>query len=126
VGTQIVLCGAHFCWDPEFCDVKLIQTMMLMHECARIIEEVATDCSIPLQDVPLIICGDFNSLPDSGVIEYLRTGVISKEHPDLKTFRSDMILNGLNTNEYSGLHYTHALSLESALDLKAAEYTNFT
>ena len=29
---RLLVCTAHIHWDPEFCDVKLIQTMMLMHE----------------------------------------------------------------------------------------------
>lgn len=49
VGSKIVLCGAHFCWDPEFCDVKLIQSMMLVHECARQIEKVAEETGVALQ-----------------------------------------------------------------------------
>lgn len=78
------------------------------------------------QDIPLIICGDFNSFPDSGVIEYLRHGTISKNHPDLKSFCNDMILNGMNTNEYDDTRFTHALKLESALEENDVEYTNFT
>jgi len=30
--TPLVVCTAHIHWDPEYCDVKLVQTMMLMHE----------------------------------------------------------------------------------------------
>lgn len=49
VGSKIVLCAAHCYWDPEFCDVKLIQTMMLVHECARQIEQVAEEGGVDLQ-----------------------------------------------------------------------------
>ena len=34
---QILVCTAHIHWDPEFCDVKLIQTMMLMDQLRRLI-----------------------------------------------------------------------------------------
>ena len=30
----------------------------------------------------LLLCGDFNSLPDSGVIEYLENGRIDVKHKD--------------------------------------------
>ncbi|CAD5227343.1 unnamed protein product [Bursaphelenchus xylophilus] len=126
VGTPLVLCAAHIHWDPEFCDVKLIQSMMLVHECARQIEAVAEKSKVPLPEVPLIICGDFNSLPDSGVIEYLTRGIIHKEHPDLKSFRNDMVLNGINTNDYAELNYTHALQLESAISPEHISNTNIT
>ncbi|KAI6218823.1 Leucine-rich repeat and Endonuclease exonuclease phosphatase domain containing protein [Aphelenchoides fujianensis] len=126
VGVPLILCAAHIHWDPEYCDVKLIQSMMMVHECARLIEDAAAKYSVPQEEVPLIICGDFNSLPDSGVIEYLRNGVIPKEHPDLKSFRSDMILDSFNTNEYTHNEFTHALKLESGVDPKVVMNTNIT
>ena len=33
-----MVCSAHIHWDPEFCDVKLIQTMMLMEQLRQIVE----------------------------------------------------------------------------------------
>ena len=38
VGQHILVCSAHIHWDPEFCDVKLIQTMMLMEQLREITE----------------------------------------------------------------------------------------
>ncbi|KAG6811599.1 hypothetical protein H0H92_006661 [Tricholoma furcatifolium] len=32
--------------------------------------------------IPLILCGDFNSVPESGVYEFLSTGQLSATHPD--------------------------------------------
>ena len=29
---QLLVCTAHIHWDPEFCDVKLIQSMMLVDQ----------------------------------------------------------------------------------------------
>ena len=31
-GTPLLVATAHIHWDPEFCDVKLIQTMMLVDQ----------------------------------------------------------------------------------------------
>ncbi len=63
---------AHIHWDPEYCDVKVIQTLMLLSEIKAFMEDaiqkhrpnstLPIDCS----SVPLVLCGDFNSLPDSG------------------------------------------------------------
>ena len=36
VAQPILVCSAHIHWDPEFCDVKLIQTMMLMEQIRQI------------------------------------------------------------------------------------------
>jgi CCR4-NOT transcription complex subunit 6 len=65
--NPIVICNAHIHWDPEFCDVKLVQTMMLVNELWRLLEEIAKKYryNSPLQ-IPLLICGDLNSLPKSG------------------------------------------------------------
>lgn len=61
---------AHIHWDPEFSDVKLIQTMMLVNELKKITEETIQSYKLGTTDVntiPLIMCGDLNSLPDSGI-----------------------------------------------------------
>ena len=72
----LLVATAHIHWDPEYCDVKLIQTIMLMSELKQIIEQsvkqyrpeltgeaARADCNA----IPLILCGDLNSLPDSGM-----------------------------------------------------------
>ncbi|RCN35527.1 hypothetical protein ANCCAN_18610 [Ancylostoma caninum] len=69
-GSPLVVCTAHIHWDPELCDVKLVQTMMLAHELYRLLEEVAEQFRITPQQTPVLICGDLNSLPDSGKIDY--------------------------------------------------------
>lgn len=40
VGNPLVVCTAHIHWDPEFCDVKLIQSMMLVQEICTLLDEV--------------------------------------------------------------------------------------
>jgi CCR4-NOT transcription complex subunit 6 len=66
--VPLLVCTAHIHWDPEFCDVKMVQTMMLMHE-LRVIAENSNKASSapPCEKVHLLLCGDFNSLPDSGL-----------------------------------------------------------
>ncbi|VDM41920.1 unnamed protein product [Toxocara canis] len=39
VGNPLVVCTAHIHWDPEFCDVKLVQCMMLVQEIGNLLEE---------------------------------------------------------------------------------------
>lgn len=69
-GNMLVICTAHIHWDPEFCDVKLIQSMMLVHELQKVLDKVATKYNLITQQIPVLICGDFNSLPDSGICKY--------------------------------------------------------
>ena len=40
------------------------------------------------KNVPMIICGDFNSLPDSGVNEFLTHGHVQEDHAGTKLPRS--------------------------------------
>ncbi|KAI1703847.1 endonuclease/Exonuclease/phosphatase family domain-containing protein [Ditylenchus destructor] len=126
VGNVLAVCTAHFHWDPEFCDVKLIQSMMLVHELQKVLERVATKYHITTQQIPVLICGDFNSLPESGVFEYFSKGAVAKDHPDLKNFREDTCLNRLSANPEDAKNFTHGLRMESAMDLTQMPYTNYT
>lgn len=66
VGNLLTVCTAHIHWDPEFCDVKLIQSMMLVNELQKVLDKVAAKYQLRTHQIPVLICGDFNSLPDSG------------------------------------------------------------
>uniref|UniRef100_A0A182UYT1 poly(A)-specific ribonuclease n=2 Tax=gambiae species complex TaxID=44542 RepID=A0A182UYT1_ANOME len=88
ISQPILVCTAHIHWDPEFCDVKLIQTMMLSNELKTILDEAGLSFrpghKFDVNNVQLVLCGDFNSLPDSGVIEFLSAGRVSMDHQDFK------------------------------------------
>lgn len=67
----ILVANAHMHWDPEFCDVKLIQTMMFLSELKSITERALSSVATgsPTSDptsIPIVLCADLNSLPDSG------------------------------------------------------------
>jgi CCR4-NOT transcription complex subunit 6 len=36
---MLFICTAHIHWDPEYCDVKVVQTLMLLAELKGIMEE---------------------------------------------------------------------------------------
>ena len=40
VGSPLIVCTAHIHWDPEFCDVKLVQCMMFASELQHLLSEV--------------------------------------------------------------------------------------
>jgi CCR4-NOT transcription complex subunit 6 len=57
----VMVSTAHIHWDPEYSDVKLIQTMMLISELKKIIEETIQNYKLGNTDIntiPLILCGD--------------------------------------------------------------------
>lgn len=71
IHQPLLVCTAHIHWDPEFCDVKLIQTMMLSNELRSILDDAAVslrndNLKTDSSNIQLLLCGDFNSLPDSG------------------------------------------------------------
>lgn len=131
VQQPLLICTAHIHWDPEFCDVKLIQTMMLSNELKSILEESAQtlrakdNINIEPANIQLVLCGDFNSLPDSGVIEFLNAGRVSHEHKEFKDFSYKSCLEKLlgcdKPNEF-----THSFKLASAYSEDIMPYTNYT
>lgn len=68
--------------------------------------------------IPLIICGDFNSAPGSAVYDLLSHGVLIEEHPDL-----EKRLYG----NLSRVGMTHPFSLKSAYaTIGELSFTNYT
>lgn len=107
-GYRIIVANAHLVWDPAFSDVKLIQVAMLMAE----LEELSAKWSKRKDDkatdggkIPLVICADFNSMPDSGVYEYMSKGTISGDHPDFQ---------GHRYGKFTEVGMSHPFSLKSA------------
>ena len=74
----MLVANVHIHWDPEYSDVKLIQTIMFMNELKKIVDEETISfrpgggggVSRPQEStpIPLVLCGDLNSLPDSGEV----------------------------------------------------------
>lgn len=61
----------------------------------------------------------------AGVFEYLSKGAVAKDHPDLKTFREDPCLNRLSAADDMKF-YTHALRMDTAVDITHMPFTNYT
>jgi CCR4-NOT transcription complex subunit 6 len=156
---MLFVCTAHIHWDPEYCDVKVVQTLMLLSELKTIMEDAMqkhrTNPNAPMDctSVPLVLCGDFNSLPDSGrlknyiekknkifffvfyysgVIELMRNGKISSNHADFKDIRYESYLQKISrvdVNSTQNTDIVHHFKLQSAYETTSAPimpYTNFT
>ncbi|XP_033122341.1 CCR4-NOT transcription complex subunit 6-like [Anneissia japonica] len=128
----LMVANAHIHWDPEFCDVKLIQIMMLMKELKKFQEEESHSfrpgSSSSANDqpaIPLLLAGDFNSLPESGVIEYLAKGKISLNHPDFKDMDYKKLFNFSSSPEQNG-HISHSFRLRRSYENTHMEFTNHT
>ncbi|KAJ2780809.1 Glucose-repressible alcohol dehydrogenase transcriptional effector [Coemansia interrupta] len=103
----LFVANAHVHWDPEFTDVKMVQTAMLTEELATLVKKHLNLPGISaasvgegseshrsqmqqqqlqkqFQKIGAVICGDFNSTPDSGLYEFMSRGRLDKEHGDLE------------------------------------------
>ena len=127
-----MVANCHVHWDPEYSDVKLIQAMMLMHKLndiaissAKHLRPDLPDHKISGNSIPLVMCGDLNSKPDSGVIEFLRSGNVSANHSDFKDIGYKNCLKKLSHSNTKGV-YSHQLSLDLAYNKENMPYTNYT
>ena len=75
--------------------------------------------------LPLVLCGDLNSKPDSGVVEFLSSGRVHAEHPDFKDIGYKDCLRRLCHSGPDG-SYSHHLKLALAYNNDNLPYTNYT
>lgn len=99
-------------------DVKLWQTVNLLREVRQFV--------VP-RDLPVMLCGDFNSEPESAVYEYLMNGVVNSSRPELVECNSTS--NG-GVRILPDLHrLTHDLDLTSVYNAtlgREPDFTNYT
>ena len=131
-GSRLIVVNVHITWDPQFKDVKLVQVAMLMEEISTLATKWQThppskdlDIDAPPPptftentQIPLIICGDFNSAAESGVYELLSRGTIGHDHDDL----SGRVYGNLTRDGIS-----HPFSLKSSYaNVGELKFTNYT
>ncbi|KAJ3300703.1 Glucose-repressible alcohol dehydrogenase transcriptional effector [Borealophlyctis nickersoniae] len=129
--ARVMVANAHLHWDPQYRDVKLVQTAMLLEELGRL-EKVwaklaaregtssatTNGSSNSGTRLPLVIGGDFNSLPDSGVYEFLSSGHVPQDHEDFGSY---------TYGPYTSEGLDHKFSLKSAYShVNELDFTNFT
>lgn len=144
-GSRIIVANTHIHWDPQFRDVKLVQVALLIEEIENIshnfakypprLAPTASTANGPTAGdnngssrpppvysdgtkIPVIVCGDFNSLPSSGVYEFLSTGAVPPNHPDFMSH---------TYGKYTSDGLRHKLGLQSAYSVAGEiPMTNFT
>lgn len=109
-GHVLYVVNTHILCDPGSADVKLWQAHLLLQ----------TIKNMPINNMPLLICGDFNSTPDSAVYEYLRRGQVRSDHDDLRSDPCGLLKQ---------LTLRHSLCMATAYETcnrSEAQYTNYT
>ncbi|KAF4121881.1 CCR4-NOT transcription complex subunit 6 [Geosmithia morbida] len=116
-GARIILVNVHLTWDIALADVKVIQTGILMEHVAKMADKYAQWPAVkdkkmitiprsdgaetpppqaepgPSQeykagtDIPLFVCGDFNSTEDSSVYDLMAKGRVPPDHLELSSYQ---------------------------------------
>lgn len=115
-GARIILVNLHLTWDIALADVKLIQTGILMEHVTKLAEKYArmpalkekrmivmpTDDGTPAPpqaepgpsqeyrtntEIPLLVCGDFNSTEYSSVYDLMAKGRVPPDHVELGDYQ---------------------------------------
>lgn len=114
-GENLWVVTTHLHWDPKFNDVKTFQVGVLLDHMESLLKE-----ENPKRDTkksPLLICGDFNSYPDSAVYELFSTGSVKDHIED----------SGRDFGYMSQKQFNHHLALNSCYScIGELPFTNFT
>ena len=102
----MIVATPHLFWNPLHTDVKLFQAITLMSELDKIVESTGKTYKVNKEDVHVIIAGDFNSVPQSGVMKFMKERHILSKHDDF--------LNAFK--EYVPTNFSYDLDLKSAYD----------
>ncbi|ANB13720.1 CCR4-NOT core exoribonuclease subunit CCR4 [Sugiyamaella lignohabitans] len=126
-GRLMIVANTHLHWDPAFKDVKLVQVALLLEELEKVVDKYTSN-STPEgakypkltdgKNIPLVVCGDYNSTTDSAVYQLFAQGKIEGTHEDLEGR-----VYGKITDEGT----THKLGLKSAYsEIGELPFTNYT
>jgi mRNA deadenylase 3'-5' endonuclease subunit Ccr4 len=124
-GSLIVAC-AHLLFNPKRGDARLRQCVAFL----RAVEEAKAQATQPVR---VVVCGDFNSYPDSAVYAFLARGSVSsialeertahddcKEHP-FKSVNGRCVTAHEPYQDVSINKVSHSLALESVYALGGGE-----
>lgn len=104
---MVCVANTHLYWHPKGGNIRLIQIAIAWQHIHHIITEV-------YPNIPIIFCGDFNSMPASGVVSFLTGGRIDAEHEDWVSNEG---------KEQCRMSLDHHVTLQSACGVPA--YTNY-
>ncbi|NXF95594.1 PDE12 phosphodiesterase, partial [Eubucco bourcierii] len=104
---KICVANTHLYWHPKGGNIRLIQIAVALSH----LRHIACDL---YPSVPVIFCGDFNSIPSSGTYSFISSGDIAEDH-------DDWVSNG--EEERCNMPLSHPFKLISACGEPA--YTNY-
>lgn len=120
---RVLVATAHFFWNPEYEYVKFGQAEMLL--------DIVTQFYLDQPEIPILICGDFNSLPDSNVIRLFQ-GEAPIKSPTIKQEHFSIIQELYKPNQlifqsaYSSYKPSHPLTNFTKLFQGCLDYILYT
>jgi len=87
---MIIVGNTHLYFSPNADHIRLIQVEMCRVELEKVRQEVLD--LFPEKTVTVMLCGDFNSTPPFGVVEYLTGGVIGENHSDWRSQEGEEVV----------------------------------
>lgn len=107
-GMYFIVVNVHLYWNPEFRDVKAIQTLILLEEVEKVRAKYAKNCVV-------MMVGDFNSSKNLDVYNFITNKTLDAEV--FGEYDYGVIGNGT---------YKHSLDLKDAYVDQDIAFTNFT
>jgi CCR4-NOT transcription complex subunit 6 len=101
--NQVCIANTHLYSNKDFPDVKLWQAWQLLQELETFVMSRGTN-------LPLMICGDFNSTPDTAVYDLLARQTVHPGHPDVNV----ELPEGAPDVLPDAMNITHSFQLGSA------------
>nr|XP_061814620.1 2',5'-phosphodiesterase 12-like [Nerophis lumbriciformis] len=74
-GRKVCVANTHLYWHPKGGNVRLVQMAVALRHLSHVIGQLQSGA-------PLLFCGDFNSSPNSGVLQLVTEAAVSRHHAD--------------------------------------------
>lgn len=117
--NQVCIANTHLYSNKDFPDVKLWQSWQLLQELETFVMSRGTN-------LPLMICGDFNSTPDTAVYDLLSRQAVHPGHPDVNMNNNDDSAPSILPDAMSISHSFQLGSVYNTVIGEEPHVTNYT
>jgi len=108
----LIIGNTHLFFKPDADHIRLLQTAMIVRQLEKIKTSAEKNFGMAFS---VLLCGDFNSTPPFGVLEFMQQKVIKENHTDWCSAEGEHVQN---------LQIEHKLNMESACG--TPKYTTYT
>ena len=110
--SGLVVGVTHLYYKPDADHIRLLQIAMVIKELEMAKKSAEETFG---KTFSVMLCGDFNSTPPFGVLDFIRNKVINEDHPDWKSAENEHVKN---------LKIQHEFHMDSACG--TPQYTTYT